>query len=127
MGKMNQLKFSKGKCRVLPLGRNNPLHWDKLGAELLESSSAEKDLEILVDSKLSTSQQRPCGQEANDVLRCIRKSIPSELIFDGSENIFLVFIDIAIVGLGTKKADSFSGCWSLALRLFKDKNPKQRL
>ncbi|TRZ11644.1 hypothetical protein HGM15179_015465 [Zosterops borbonicus] len=61
----NQLKFRKGKCRILPLGTNNPLHQDRLGAELLESSSAEKDLGILVDTKLSMNQQCPCGQEAN--------------------------------------------------------------
>ncbi|KAJ7413660.1 hypothetical protein BTVI_42865 [Pitangus sulphuratus] len=52
----NCLKFSKGKCRVLHLGRNNPKHQSMLGADLLESSSVEKDLGVLVDNKLSTSQ-----------------------------------------------------------------------
>lgn len=39
--------FSNGKCRVIDLGRNNSMHQYWLGAELLERSSAEKDLGVL--------------------------------------------------------------------------------
>ena len=38
----NLVKFSKGKCQVLPMGRNNSRHPDSLGANWLKSSLAEK-------------------------------------------------------------------------------------
>ncbi|PKU45431.1 rna-directed dna polymerase from mobile element jockey-like [Limosa lapponica baueri] len=51
----NLMKFNKGKWRVVHLGRNNPLHQDRLGADLLESSSVEKDLGVLVDNRMTMS------------------------------------------------------------------------
>jgi len=49
----NLMKLNKGKCKVLYLGRNNPMH---PGTDHLESSFAEKDLGVLVDTKLNMSQ-----------------------------------------------------------------------
>jgi len=40
-------KFSKGKCKVLHLQRNGPMHQYMLRAYWLESSSAERDVGIL--------------------------------------------------------------------------------
>ena len=47
----NLVKFNKGKCRVLNLGRNNPMCQYWLGADLLESSSVEKELGVVLDNE----------------------------------------------------------------------------
>jgi len=53
----NLMKFNKGKDRVLYLGRNNPMHQYRLVADLLESSSVERNLGVLVHDRLTMSQQ----------------------------------------------------------------------
>ena len=66
----NLVKFNKNKCRVLNLGRNNHMH--RLGDDLLERSSAEKDLG---GNRLVMSQQ--CALVAKK--GCIKKNMASRL------------------------------------------------
>ncbi|PKU45747.1 hypothetical protein llap_3957 [Limosa lapponica baueri] len=61
---------------VLHLWRNNPLHQYRLGADLLKSTSEEKDLGVLVDNKMAMSRQCALvAEKANGILGYIKKSV----------------------------------------------------
>ena len=56
------------------------MHKYRLGADLLESGSVERDLGMLVDDKLTMSQQCAlAAKKANGILECSKKSVTSRL------------------------------------------------
>ena len=72
------MRFNEGKCRVLHLGRNNPMQQYSLGVDLLGSSSVERDLGVLVDDRLTMSQQCALtAKKASGILGCIKRSVAS--------------------------------------------------
>ncbi|GAB0205023.1 hypothetical protein GRJ2_002967900 [Grus japonensis] len=80
MGRERSHEVNKEKYRVLHLGKNNSMHQYMLKLSQPEGSLAEKDLAVLVDTKLTMSQQHAIVVNVADgILGCIRKSVASVL------------------------------------------------
>lgn len=68
------MKFNRGKYRVVHLGKNNPMYIK------LDRSEGEKDLRVLMDGRMATSQQCALvARKANAILGCIRRAVVSRL------------------------------------------------
>ena len=72
------MRFSKSKCRVLHLGRNSRNYQYRLGHDLLDRSSAVRNLEVQVDNRLAMGQQGALvAKKANGILQGIQRSVAS--------------------------------------------------
>lgn len=68
--------LNKGKGKALNLERNNPIHQYTLGAEQMESGSAEKALGVPVVKALTINQQCALvAEKVGFILGCIKRSI----------------------------------------------------
>ncbi|RMC17356.1 hypothetical protein DUI87_05937 [Hirundo rustica rustica] len=80
--KDGKLKSQSAFTPQAPIGKqdwNNSIDLYGLGADLLGSSSLEKDLEVLMDNKLLISQQCVLvAMKVKGILGCIGKSIASK-------------------------------------------------
>lgn len=70
-----QMHFNTQKCKVLHIGPGNVKHIYALGDDVLEATSEEKDLGILIDDELKFHNHVAYAvKKANGVLSCIRRS-----------------------------------------------------
>jgi len=74
------MRVNNRRCKFLHVGRNNHIYQYRLGADLLEWSSAEEDLGVLVDNRFAVSQQCVLvAKKAIGNLGCITESVASRV------------------------------------------------
>ncbi|KAK4825798.1 hypothetical protein QYF61_002382 [Mycteria americana] len=73
----NLMKFTRGKCKVLPLRRNNPRHQYRLELTGWEAALLKK-IWIFVENKLNISQQCALvAKKANGILSLLARVLPT--------------------------------------------------
>jgi len=72
------MKSNKSKCWILHLGWSKVRHRCKLGEEWAERSPAQRDLGVLVGSRINRSQQPTlAARRSNRTLECIKHGMTS--------------------------------------------------
>ncbi|KAJ7399482.1 rna-directed dna polymerase from mobile element jockey-like [Pitangus sulphuratus] len=98
MGREETSEIQQRQVQVLYLGNNNPMHEYRLEVDLLESSSVQNDLGVLVDNKLSMSQQCVLvPKKTSGILGSVRKSIIQQV--KGAASSPLVSLGEALLGV----------------------------
>ena len=103
----------RGTRRGSSRGKNNHTHQYRLGNDLQERSSLERDLGVLVDNRLPMSQQcAPVAKKANGILRCVKKASRSREV--------ILPLYFAMIGPHLKYCDQF---WAPQFK--KDRNSRE--
>jgi ribonuclease P/MRP protein subunit RPP40 len=69
-----QMRFNGGKCKIMHMGRTNPIFPYTLNGTALSITSEEKDLRVIIKDNLKPSQQcAVAARKENQILGQIRR------------------------------------------------------